>query len=150
VKKYIVRLSAEERLQLQQLVDKGTIAAYRRKHAQILLWADQAEGAPAWTDRQIADAARMNVRTVELLRQRLVEDGLTAALERKKQTPKPPKIDGAQQAKITALACSQPPAGHARWSLRLLADKVVELQIVESVGKDAIREVLKKTNCVPT
>ena len=150
MKKYIVRLTAEERKQLQELIDKGTVAALRRKHAQVLLWADQAEGSPAWTDQEIAAAGRMHVRTVETIRQRLVEEGLVAALERKKREPRPPKLDGAQQARITAMACSKPPDGYARWSLRLLADKAVQLEIVDSVGKDAIRDVLKKTNCVLT
>ena len=150
MKKYIVRLTTEERKQLQDLIDKGTVAALRRKHAQILLWADQAEGSPAWTDPQIAAAGRMQARTIETIRPRLVEEGLAAALERKKRESRPPKLDGAQQARITARACSKPPDGYARWSLRLRADKAVELEIVDSVGKDTIRAVLKKTNCVPT
>jgi len=150
MKKHVVRLTPEERHRLRKLVDKGSAAAYRRRHAQILLWADQAEGAPAWIDKQIADACRITTRAIENLRQRFVEEGLDAALERKKRAPRPPKFDGAQQAKITALACSTPPAGHARWTLRLLADKAVELQIVDGIGKDAVRAVLKKMNCVPT
>jgi transposase len=145
-KKYIVRLSEEEREQLRDLTTKGKAAAYRIKHAQILLKAD-ADG-PNWKDKQIAEAFSVTVKTVELLRQRLVEQGLEAALNRKKQArpSRHPKFDGDAEAHLVALSCSSPPEGRARWTLRLLADKAVELEIVESVCHETIRQTLKKTS----
>jgi len=144
-KKYIVRLSNEEREQLEELTRKGKAAAYKIRHAHILLKAD-ADG-PNWTDEKIAEAFSVTVRTVELVRQRLVEQGLEVALNRKKQErpSKYRKFDGEKEARLIALGCSSPPEGYARWTFRLLADKVVELKIVESVSPETVRQTLKKT-----
>jgi len=145
-KAYIVRLTDEERRCLGQLVSKGKAAAYKIKHAQILLKVD-VEG-PKWTDEQAAEAFDCHRNTVANLRQRLVEQGLEAALERKKrESPsRQPVCDGEAEAKLIALRCSQPPAGQAKWTLRLLADKVVELEIVPAISHETVRQVLKKTS----
>jgi homeodomain-containing protein len=121
-KKHIVRLSDEERTQWTELTNKGKAAAYKIRHAHILLQAD-ADG-PAWTDERIAESFSVSVNTVRGVRQRLVEQGLEAALTRKKQDhpSRTPRLDGAGEARLIALRCSTPPAGHARWTLRLLAD----------------------------
>jgi hypothetical protein len=144
-KKYVVRLTEDERTQLQEVIRKlsGTSTKVRRAH--ILLKAD-ANG-PNWTDKQIADAFGCRIQTVENVRLRLVTLGFSAALE-KKQPEKPPRaklLDGQQEAKIIALRLGQPPAGFANWSLRLLANKVVELGIVEQISHETLRQMLKKT-----
>lgn len=145
-KKYIVRLSSDERQDLENLVKKGKAAAYKRLHAQILLQADVSEAGPGWTDRQIEAAFPITLRTIERLRKRLVEDGLEAALNRAKRSRvKSKKLDGEQEAYLVALACSQAPEGHARWSLRLLADKLVELNYVDTISHETVRQALKKT-----
>ena len=146
-KKYVVRLTNEERGLLAALVGTGKAAANRIKHANILLKAD-ADG-PAWTDGEIADAFGCHARTVENVRRRLVLDGMVAALERKKR-PNPPReriIDGEAEAHLIALACGGPPEGRARWTLHLLADKLVELSVVEGVSYQTVRRALKKTGC---
>jgi len=145
-KKYIVRLSAEERSELEAMVTKGKGAAYKIKHANILLAAD-VDG-PAWPDHRIAEAFSCHTRTVENVRRRLVLEGLAAALERKKQAAPshPPKLDGKGQARLTALACSQPPEGRDRWTLQLLADRLVELEVVDSISDQTVRRTLKKTS----
>jgi hypothetical protein len=144
-KKYIVRLSDEERNQLTALTSKGKAAAYKIRHAHILLKAD-ADG-PAWTDVKIAESFSISVNTVLGVRQRLVEQGLEAALNRKKQDcpSRAPLLDGAGEARLIALRCSEPPAGHARWTLRLLADQAVALEIVEAISHETVRQALKKT-----
>jgi len=144
--KYVVELTAEERQQLNDLVRKGRALARKLEHAQILLKADQGRGS-GWTDAQIAEAFDVSVLTVGRIRRRFVEHGLEDALVRRqpKQTTRH-KIDGAAEAKLIALACSAPPEGRTRWTIRLLADKVVELNIVEDVGRETIRKTLKKTN----
>lgn len=143
-KKYIVRLSAEERSQLTELIRKGKAAASKIRHAHILLKAD-ADG-PAWTDEHIAASFSVSVLTVQGVRQRLVEQGLEAALNRKKQArpSRAPRLDGAGEARLIALRCSAPPAGHARWTLRLLADQAVALDIVEAISHETVRQTLKK------
>ncbi len=146
LKKYFVRLTPAERESLEAIVHTGTRAAYKRNHAQILLLC-QSENGPSLSDSKVAKQVGKTVRTVENVRKRLVEHGLEAALERDKREPRAPKFDGAQQARIIATACSQPPNGRARWTLRLLAEKVVELEIVESISKDGVRAVLKKRRC---
>ena len=105
-------------------------------------------GGPAWTDDRIAEAVEVNVATVERVRRRFVEQGLEAALVRKKQDrpSRPRKLDGHGEARLIALACSEPPPGRCDWTLRLLADKLVELDIVESIATETVRQVLKKTN----
>ena len=147
LKKYFVRLTPDEREALEAIVHTGTRAAYKRNHAQILLLCDQSENGPSLSDSKVAKQVGKTVRTVENVRKRLVEHGLDAALERDKREPRAPKFDGAQQARIIATACSQPPDGRAKWTLRLLAEKVVELEIVESISKDGVRAVLKKHHC---
>lgn len=149
-KKYIVRLSSEERSALNSLVKTGKAAAYKRLHAQILLQSDVGEGGPGWKDVQMSEALGVTVRTVETVRQRLVEQGLEAALNRAKPIGvKPRRLDGEQEAHLVALACSEPPAGNLRWTLRLLADHMVELDYVERVSHETIRQTLKKTKLNP-
>ena len=146
MKKYRVTLTAEERQQLHVMIAAGKAAAQALAHARILLKADEADGGPAWPDRQIAEALEVSVATVERVRQRLVEDGLEAALRRKGQErpSREPVIDGRAEARLIALACSAPPRGRKAWTLRLLADKLVELEVVESVSKETVRQSLKK------
>ncbi len=147
--KYIVHLTAEEREELTALVSKGKSSAAKIRHAQVLLKAD-AEG-PNWTDPRIADAFSMHLNTVAGIRKRWVEQGLDAALNRKPQArpSRTPKLDGAGEARVLAVSCGEPPPGQARWSLRLLADRVVELGIVGSFSHESVRRVLKKTNSSP-
>lgn len=146
-KKYIIRLSAEERTELEAMVSRGKGAAYKIKHANILLAADV--NGPAWPDRQIAQAFSCHQHTVENVRRRLVEEGVAAALQRKKQArlPHPPKLDGKGEARLIALACSQPPEGRDRWTLKLLAEHLVALEVVDSISDQTVRRTLKKTNC---
>mgnify|MGYP001590652729 CR=1 FL=1 len=145
-KKYIVRLTSEERKDLEEFVSKGRTAAYKIKHANILLKAD-ADG-PGWSDEAIAEAFSVHEHTVRNVRERFVEQGLNAALERKKQDPPPrkPILDGEKQAHLLAIACSQPPEGHARWTLQLLADEMVRLDVVDSISYETVRRALKKTS----
>jgi transposase len=144
-KKYIVRLTDEEREQLAELTRKGRATAYKIRHAQILLKAD-ADG-PAWTDARIAESFSVSVNTVLGVRQRLVEQGLEAALNRKPQAhpSRAPRLDGEGEARLIALRCSAPPPGHAHWTLRLLADHAVALEIVETISHETVRQTLKKT-----
>jgi transposase len=147
--KYVVRLSAEERLQLEEVLRKGKAAAQRRQHAQILLKVDEGPSGPAWTNERTAEAVGVSAQTVINVRKRLVEGGFEAALGRKKQV-RPSRsivLDGEKEARLIALACGKPPAGQARWTLRLLADRLVELRGVESVSLETVRQSLKKTNC---
>jgi len=145
-KKYIVRLTTEERDGLQDLISKGKTQAYRIRHAHILLKAD-ADG-PAWLDREIAVAFSCNRSTVEGIRKRFVLEGLDSALERKKRAKPPTEriLDGAKEARLIALACSEPPEGRSRWTLRLLADELIALEIVESISYRTVQRTLKKTN----
>ena len=149
-KKYIVRLAEEERKGLEDLVSKGKAAAYKIKHAHILLKAD-ADG-PNWKDKRIAEAFSVQVNTVGNVRQRLVEEGMEAALGRKKREHPPCEriLDGKGEARLIALTRSQPPEGRCRWTLRLLADKMVELKNVDSISYETVRRTLKKTNSSPT
>ena len=145
VKKYIVRLSREERKYLERIISTGRDAAGRLLKARILLKADIAGGA-GWLDGRITEALETSLSTVQRVRRRLVEDGLEAALSRKKRERPPitPIFDGEAEARLIQLACSAPPAGHARWSLRLLESKVVELGIVAAASDSTIGRVLKK------
>lgn len=145
-KRYIVRLTDAERGQLQELVSKGKAPAYKIKHAHILLKAD-ADG-PGWDDERSAEAFGCHRNTVFNVRQRFVEQSLAAALERKNRaTPGcQPVCDGEAEAKLIALRCGAPPEGQAKWTLRLLADKAVELKIVPAICYETVRQVLKKTN----
>jgi transposase len=147
MKKYIVTLTDEERASLTELVRTGKAAAYKITHARVLLKADASPGGPAWTDGAIADALDVSRATVERLRERFVEEGLDAALVRKQGRASRERIfDGAAEARLIALACSQPPAGRASWTLRLLADKLVELEVVDSVSHETVRQILKKAS----
>jgi hypothetical protein len=144
--KYHVTLTDEERDSLKKLINKGRTAGYRIKHANILLALDENGGDKKWTDTKVAEAYHTTDVTVTAIRKRFVEGGLEAALERKKrETPPVVKIDGEKEARIIALACSDPPAGHAEWTLRLLAGKTVQLGIFDSISHTAIANCLKKT-----
>ena len=148
MKKYVVTLAADEREQLAGMIAAGKAAAKVLAHARIVLKADQAEGGPAWTDDRIAGAVEVSAATVERVRQRFVEHGLEAALVRKTQD-KPSRervLDGAAEARLIAVACSPVPRGRKAWTLRMLADKLVELEVVESVSTETVRRVLKKTS----
>jgi transposase len=147
MKKYRVTLTAEERESLAGLIATGKAAAKKLTHARILLKADQAEGGPGWIDEQIAEALDVSVATIERVRQRFVEDGLEPALVRKKQD-KPSrerKLDGAGEARLIALACSKAPRGRVAWTLEMLADKLVELKVVDSICPETVRQTLQKT-----
>jgi len=144
-KKYIVRLDDSERVELNHIIDKLVGSSQKFRRAQILLKAD-ADG-PAWTDAQIAEAFGCRTKTVENVRQRLVERGFRETLDGKRPET-PPRIkllDGEQEARIIALRLGEPPKGYANWTLRLLARKVVELEIVESISHQTVMETLKKT-----
>src|SRR5262245_38732768 len=143
LKKYVVTLTDDERQHLEQLLTKGKAAARTLRHAQALLKADQPGG---WKDTDIADAFALSVRTVERLRQRFVEAGLEAALKPRPVPRLPRKIDGEVEAHLVALTCSAPPKGRQRWTLRLLADKMVELGHVSSLSHEGVRQALKKTS----
>jgi len=143
-KRYVVRLSAEERELLSGLVHRGREAASRRKHAQVLLLVDEGEHGPSKLDREVADEVGFSRRSVEQIRERCVTEGLTSAWERKKHPPKLRKLDGEAEARLVTLACSEAPEGQARWSLQLLADRLVELQVVDGVSRECVRQVLKK------
>ncbi|HEV2949456.1 MAG TPA: helix-turn-helix domain-containing protein [Gemmataceae bacterium] len=144
--KCVVRLTSGERQTLQAMVDRGQGAADKLLRARMFLKADVSDEGPGWTDEQIAEAFEVGLSTVHRLRQRLVEEGLDAALLRKPQSARrPAKLDGAQEAKLIAIACSQPPGGRARWTLQLLADKLVELKVVDSISDETVRQRLKKT-----
>jgi len=143
--KYVVRLSAEERKRLGDLVARGRVAKATRERAMILLRADQSEHGPAASDESIAELVGVGLSTVHRTRQRLVEQGLDAALKRKPAANRQyRKLDGAQEAKLVVLACSQPPAGRACWTMQLLADRLVELQVVDGVAAETVRTTLKK------
>ena len=147
-KLYLVKLDKDERKELQDLVKKEKVAAKKRNHAQVLLLADCGRRGPGWKDQAIAEACQVTVQTVENIRKRLVMEGLESALNRKKQArPSRQKIlDGEREAKVVATCCGSAPPGRARWTLRLLAERVVELEIVESVSHETVRRCLKKTS----
>ncbi len=144
-KKYIVRLTTKERDLLTELVNKGQAAAYKTKHANVLLKVD-ADG-PNWNDAQAAEAFSCAPRTVFTLRQRFTEQGLKAALERKKRDrpPRAPILDGEKEARLIQLANSKPPPGHTRWTLRLLAAELVALKVVDTISAPTVMRVLRKT-----
>jgi transposase len=146
-KKYIVRLTKDERTDLEGLIHKGKIAARKRLHAEILLKADMSELGEKWLDSQISEAFGISTRTVERVRERLVQEGLEPALNRAKSIRvKSRVIDGEKEAHLIALACGDAPDGRSRWTLRLLGQHMVELGHVESVSHETIRQTLKKTN----
>jgi transposase len=146
-KKYRVTLTEEERTMLQTLIAAGTAPARTLTHARILLKADQGPAGPAWPDAIIADALDVSSPSVARVRERLVEQGLTAALQRQRPSgQRQRRLDGVQEAHLVALACGTPPEGQQRWSLRLLADRLIELEVVDTVSHETVRQVLKKTN----
>ena len=151
VKKYVVRLSGEEREQLETLIRKGKSPARRLLKARILLKADVSEAGEGWSDSRIIEALDTSASMVYRVRKQLVEEGLEAVLSRKQRaTPAvPPIFDGEKEAKLIALACSKPPKGRARWTLRLLENKVVELGIVDRASDSTIGRTLKKTLSSP-
>ena len=144
-KRYRVTLTPEEREELGRLIARGKTDARKLAHARVLLQADEPAGGPGWIDRDIAVALQVSVRTIERVRQRFVEQGLAAAL-----LPKPSpriyrcKLDGEQEAHLLALACSRPPDGKRRWALRLLAARMVELEHVDALSHETVRQTLKK------
>jgi transposase len=147
MKKYIVRLSGEERESLRSLVSSGKGPARMFTRARILLKADISGGGPGWSDEKIAEALDVTIQTVERVRKQLVEEGLESVLRRRKYVQKVSrkKLDGDVEAHLIALACSEAPEGYTRWSLRLLAGRMVELGYVESISHEAVRRALKKT-----
>ena len=148
MKKYIVNLSKDERDTLKKLTTSGQGPARMFTRARILLKADQGKYGPNWGDAKISDALDVTIQTIERVRKQLVEEGLDAVLSRRQYIQKVSrkKIDGDVEAHLVALSCSEPPEGFARWTLRLLANKIVELGYVENISHEAIRQTLKKTN----
>lgn len=146
-KMYVVRLQEEERAQLRTLIRKGKGAAYKLMHARVLLKADQGTSCQRVTDETVAKAVDVSPGTVARIRKRFVEEGLEAALGRKpqEQPSRQRLLDGKAEATLIATACSKPPAGRERWTLRLLADRLVELDIVDDVSYETVRQTLKKT-----
>jgi transposase len=146
-KKYIVTLTEVERQMLQAMLSRGKTAARKLVHARVLLKADASAGGPAWNDEQIVEGLEVGRATVERVRKEFVEDGLEAALERRKPRRQYERaLDGDGEAHLVALACSQAPQGRSRWTLRLLADRMVRLEYVEQVSYQTVRRTLKKTN----
>lgn len=150
-KKYVVQLAADEREHLERIARTGKGAAWRIQRAHALLKCDQGPHGPGWTDERIAEAFGMSVRSVEHWRQQAVEEGPESLLEREARTTPPvkPKLDGEGEARLVMLACSQPPEGRAKWALRLLAARLVELEVVDSISYETVRRVLKKTISSP-
>lgn len=146
-KKHHIRLSSQERESLETLVRKGKASAQRQCHARILLLADTNGPEGGWSDAQIARAAQTSIPTVERVRRVCVEHGLERALERKDpDRDYPRKLDGKAEAQLIALSCGPAPQGRARWTLRLLAERLVELEIIEEVSHETVRQTLKKMN----
>lgn len=145
-KQHIVRLTPQERAEARQLIAAGVAPARTLAHARILLKADAGSGGRRWTDVQIAEAVEVSPRPVTRVRTAFATQGLAAALQRK-----PPareyarRLDSAGEARLVTVACSQPPAGHARWTLKLLADRLVELDVVDGIAPETVRQALKKT-----
>jgi transposase len=147
MKKSLVTLTSDEREPLAARIAAGKAAAQKLAHARILLKADQSEGGPAWTDDRIAEAVEVSIATVERVCQRFVEQGLEATLvrQRQDQPSRERKLDGAAEARLVAVACSSPPDGRTRWTMQLLADRLVELEIVDTVSDETVRRGLQKT-----
>jgi transposase len=145
-KKYIVTLTAAEREQLEQLTSAGKGPVRRIKHAYILLKANRTDGASGWSDEQISVAYDVHCNTVAEVRKRFVLEGFDSALQRKPAGHRPRALDGEAEAHLIALACSEAPADHAHWTLRLLAQRMVELKQVEQLSHETVRQTLKKMN----
>ncbi|MDB9541845.1 IS630 family transposase, partial [Microcystis aeruginosa CS-1036] len=149
-KKYIVDLTDSERTELEQLTKKGKIAAYKMNHARILLLADVNQQEGGWTDSKISEALNVAQATIERVRKRFVESGIESSLTRKKQEHRRAKIiDGEKEAYLIAIACSETPTGRAKWTLQMLADKMVELEYVEKISRETIRKTFKKNELKP-
>src|ERR1035437_7420593 len=150
-KRYIVKLAKEEKKHLNDLLRKGKSAAWQQLKARILLKADVSKGGSGWTDAQIAEALGTSTNTCEQVRRQYVEEGVEGVLSRKKRATPPvePIFDGAKEARLIQLACSEPPKGHVGWTLRLLANKAVELRIVDHTSHSTVGKVLKKTRLSP-
>jgi transposase len=146
--KHSITLRPEQRQSLEQFVTAGTARARAILHAQVLLKADDSSQGPRWSDRQIEEAFAVSYRTILRIRKRFRQDGLQVALQRKQQPERPQKrkLDGVQEAQVIAVLCSQQPQGQERWTLRLLAGRVVELEIVQSISHETLRQTLKKMN----
>lgn len=146
-KKYIVSLTPEERAYLEKMTTTGKASAYKINHARVLLLADTNQEEGGWIDQAIAGILNISVSTIERVRQRFVESSLEFALNRQPQSKrKPHRLDGEQEAHLIAVTCSTPPSGCSRWTLRLLAQQLVELDEVESISHETVRQTLKKTN----
>lgn len=146
-RKYIVKLVASERTSLTKLTTSGKSAARRITRARILLLADEGSLGPSWIDKDVAEAVGVTSRTVENVRRKFVNEGLEPSINRKKRI-RPPRermLDGEKEAKLIALSCSKPPEGRARWTMQLLADRLVSLEIVDSISDETVRKALKKT-----
>ena len=144
--KHVVRLTAADRRELERMARSGRHPARTLVHARILLKADAAKGSPGWDDAAIAEALDCGTRTVARVRKKYAAGGLDVALHRKKPTGRQyRKLDGDQEARLVAIACSAPPAGKARWTLKMLADRLVELEVVDAVSDETVRRTLKKT-----
>jgi transposase len=148
MKQNSIVLTQEQRQELEALISAGQAPARKLTHARILLKADAGPAGPRWSERQSHEALDVGEATVRRVRHRFVQEGLQAALTRRRQPPRPAKrkLDGQQEAHLIALLCGPAPEGYARWSLRLVADKLVELELVETVSHETVRQVLKKTN----
>ena len=147
MKLYIIDLDPAEREELTELMERGTVAAYRRRHAEILLLADQGADGPAWRDTEIASHVGVTVQNVERIRKRCVLEGLEAALGRRKRSrERSTVLDGEGEAQLIAIACSEPPSGRARWTLHMLCDELKRRRVVCSISHETVRKVLKKTN----
>lgn len=144
-KKYVLKMGPEERATLEQLVKKGKAAGWKLQRAQALLKCDQGPLGRGWTDAQTAAAFGCTTRSLESWRKQAVERGPLSLLERQPRTPGPRLLDGEKEARLVKLACSKPPQGRARWSLRLLAGRLVELEIVDAISYGTVRRALKKT-----
>ncbi len=144
-KKYHIRLTTDEQQELKALVSRGRNAAYKQTHARILLMSDESRADGGMKDTDISGALGVGLSTVERIRRRCVEEGIESALNRRKQLRRRQKVlDGEGEARLVAIACSEPPSGRAKWTLKLLADRLVECEIVESVSTETVRRVLKK------
>ena len=145
-KQHVVRLSPTERAEVRALVTAGRAPALTQTHARILLKCDAGAGGPRWSDAHVAAAVEVSARTVARVRARFAAGGLAAALGRKRPNRVyRRKLDAAQEARLVAVACTVPPAGQARWSLRLLAQRLVELEVVDGISPETVRATLKKT-----
>ena len=146
-KKYRIRLTTDEQQELKALVSRGRTVAYKQTHARILLMSDEAREDGGMKDADISGALGVGLSMVERVRRRCVEEGIESALNRKKQLRRRQKIlDGEREARLIAMACGEPPEGRASWTLKLLADQLVECEVVETISTETVRQVLKKTN----